>query len=64
MKAQIPKVLLTIEYLYNNPELGKGAATFGAIFSMATLFSCAVLYHECDRKLVAAAISNGLEAST
>lgn len=52
MKTQIPKIISGVEYLYNNPELGKGVATFGAAFSMALLSSCIMLWRECDRKLL------------
>lgn len=52
MKTPIPKIISGVEYLYNNPELGKGVATFGAAFSMAMLFSCVMLWKECDRKLL------------
>ena len=56
MKTQIPKIISGVEYLYNNPELGKGVAAFGAAFSMAMLFSCIMMWRECDRKLLFASM--------
>lgn len=61
MKTQIPKIISGVEYLYNNPELGRGVAAFGAVFSMAMLFSCIMLYRECDRKLLIVSIGGKTE---